>query len=167
MGVGVGRWSEYAETMSSLVSFHETRRERKERHIRTLTLPKHEPPIPPSSPIKSTQRTTDVTPRNHNRMRSPHVHGEPKGGGEVPEMLLFFLDLVVRAGHTPPAPFAVEEGGGEAELEEGGRDLERERDAGEGVWWWVRGGRRGELRGRRRRRVVAHRTAYRWEGRVE
>ena len=51
--MGVGRWSEYSEALLWLVSFHETRRER---HIRTLTLPKHEPPIP-SSPIKSTQRT--------------------------------------------------------------------------------------------------------------
>ena len=35
----------------------------------------------------------------------------------------------------------VEDGGGLAELEEGGRDLERERDAGEGVcrvrWAWA------------------------------
>jgi len=63
-------------------------------------------------------------------------------------------------------------------LEEGGRDLER--DAGEGEcrvrwawagvergWWWVRGGRGRELRGGRGRRVVAHRTVYRREGRVE
>ena len=46
------------------------------------------------------------------------------------KILLFLLALVVRAGHTPPDPFAVE---GVAELEEGGSDLERERDAGEGV----------------------------------
>lgn len=45
-------------------------------------------------------------------------------------MLLFLLALVVLAGPTPPAPFTV---GGGAELEEGGRDLERERDPGEGV----------------------------------
>ena len=73
-----------------------------------------------------------------------------KRGGEVPEMLLSLLALVVLAGPTPPAPFAA---GGGAELQEGGRDLERERDAGEGEcrvrwawagvergWWWVRGG---------------------------
>ena len=55
MGVGVGGWSEYSEALLWLVSFHETRRERgKERHIRTLTLPKHEPPMPSSSPIRST-----------------------------------------------------------------------------------------------------------------
>ena len=30
------------------------------------------------------------------------------------------------AGPTPPAPFTADEGGGGAELEEGGRDLERE-----------------------------------------
>ena len=87
------------------------------------------------------RHSTHLTLRNHNRMRSPHVHGEPKGGGDVPDMLLFFLDLVVRVGHTPPAPFAVEDGGGVAELEEGGTDLEREQDAGEGVcrvrWAWV------------------------------
>ena len=40
---------------------------------------------------------THLTPQNHNRMRSPHVHGEPKGGGEVPEMLLLWLALVVLA----------------------------------------------------------------------
>ena len=51
-------------------------------------------------------------------------------------MLLFLLALVVLAG---PTPFAG--GGGGAELEEGGRDLERERDPGEGVcrvrWAWA------------------------------
>ena len=56
-------------------------------------------------------------------------------------MLLFRLALVVLAGPTPPAPFAAADGGGGAELEEGGRDLERERDAGEGVcrvkWAWA------------------------------
>ena len=36
-------------------------------------------------------------------------------------------------GPTPPAPCAADEGGGGAELEEGGRELEQERDAGEGV----------------------------------
>ena len=44
-------------------------------------------------------------------------------------------------GPTPPAPFAPDEGGGGAEVEEGGRDLERERDAGEDVcrvrWAWA------------------------------
>ena len=39
---------------------------------------------------------------------------------------MFLLALVVLAGPTPPAPFAPDEGGGGAELEEGGRDLERE-----------------------------------------
>ena len=62
-----------------------------------------------------------------------HVHGEPKGGGEIPEMLLFWLVLVVLADPTLPAQVAADDGGGGAELEEGGRDLERERDAGEGV----------------------------------
>ena len=56
----------------------------------------------------------------------------------MPEMLLFLLALVVLAGSTPPAPFAARGG---AELEEAGRDLERERDAGEGAsrvkWAWV------------------------------
>ena len=83
-------------------------------------------------------------------------------------------------GPTPSAPFAADEGGGEGELEEGGRDLEREQDAGEGVccvrWAWAGwnddgGGlaveEGGGLRGRRRRRVVAHRTVYRWKGRIE
>ena len=59
-----------------------------------------------------------------------------KEGREVPEILLFLLALVVRAGPTPPAPFAADEGGERAELEEGGRDLERERDAGEGKVYW-------------------------------
>ena len=40
-----------------------------------------------------------------------------------------------------PDPFPADEGGAGAELEEGGRDLERERDAGEGVcrvrWAWT------------------------------
>ena len=40
-------------------------------------------------------------------------------------MISFLLALVVLAGPTPPAPFAANEGGGRAELEEGGRDLER------------------------------------------
>ena len=57
------------------------------------------------------------------------------------EILLFLLALVVRAGHTPLAPFAVKDGGEVAQLEKGGRDLERERDAGEGVcrvrWAWA------------------------------
>ena len=75
---------------------------------------------------------THRTPRNHN-LRPPHVHGEPKGGGEVPAMLLFFLALVVLVGSTPPASLTADEGGGGAELEEGGRDLERKPDAGEGV----------------------------------
>ena len=52
---------------------------------------------------------THLTPWNHNRMWPPHVHGEPEGGEEVPEMLLFFLALVVLAGPTLPAPFAVDE----------------------------------------------------------
>jgi len=51
---------------------------------------------------------------------------------------LFLLALVVLAGPTPPAPFAA---GGGAELQEGGRGLERERDAGEGecrvMWAWA------------------------------
>ena len=59
----------------------------------------------------------------------------------MPEILLFLLALVVLAGPTPPAPFAPDEGGGGAEPEEGGRDLDRERDAGEGVcrvrWAWA------------------------------
>ena len=55
------------------------------------------------------RHATQLTPRNHNRMRPPHVHGEPKGGGEVPEMLLFFLALVVLAGPILPAPFAADE----------------------------------------------------------
>ena len=84
---------------------------------------------------------THLTSRNHNRMRPPHVHGEPKGGGEVPETLLFFLALVVLAGPTLPAPFAVKDGGGVAQLEKRGCNLERERDAGEGVcrvrWAWA------------------------------
>ena len=45
------------------------------------------------------------------------------------------------AGPTPPAPFTADEGGGGAELEEGGRHLEREWDTGEGVcrvrWVWA------------------------------
>ena len=137
MGVGVGRWSEYSEALLSLVSFHETRRERaKERHVRTLTMPKHE--RPPPLPLKvlrglRMRHLTHLTSRNHNRMRPPHVHGEPKGGGEVPETLLFFLALVVLVGSTPPASLTADEGGGGAELEEGGRDLERKPDAGEGV----------------------------------
>ena len=52
---------------------------------------------------------THLTPRNHNRMRSPHIHGEPKGGGEVPEMLLFWLALVVLADPTLPAQVAADE----------------------------------------------------------
>ena len=36
-------------------------------------------------------------------------------------------------GPTPSAPYAADEGGGGAELDEGGRDLERERDVGEGA----------------------------------
>ena len=76
---------------------------------------------------------THLTPGNHNRMWPPHLHGEPKGGGEVPEMLLFFLALVVLAGPALPAPFAADDGGAGTELEKGGRDLERERDAGGGV----------------------------------
>ena len=80
----------------------------------------------------------------------------------MPEILLFLLALVVLAGPTPPARFAADEGGGGgAELEEGGRDLERERDAGEGVCrvlggpgrdgtmivvglWWKKGGVEGK-----------------------
>ena len=53
---------------------------------------------------------------------------------------MFLLALVVLAGPTPPAPFAPDDGGGGTEPEEGGRDLDRERDAGEGVcrvrWAW-------------------------------
>ena len=52
---------------------------------------------------------THLTPRNDNRMRPPHVYGESKGGGEIPEMLLFFLALVVLAGPTLPGPFAADE----------------------------------------------------------
>ena len=48
-------------------------------------------------------------------------------------MLLFLLALVVLAGPTSPAPLMADDGGEGAELEEEGRDLERERDAGEGV----------------------------------
>ena len=96
--------------------------------------------------------------------------------------ILFLLALVVLASPTPPAPFAVHEGGGGAELEEGGHDLERERDAGEGVcrvrWVWagwnvdrsdfvLEDSRARELRGVRGRRVVAHHTVYRREGRIE
>ena len=69
---------------------------------------------------------THLTPRNHNRMRPPHVHGEPNGGGEVPEMLLFFLAEVVLAGPTPPAPLTADDGGGGAQLDEGGHDLEQD-----------------------------------------
>ena len=76
---------------------------------------------------------THPTPWNHNRMRPPMSMVNTKRGGEVPEILLFLLALVVLAGPTPLAPFAADEGGGGAELEEGGRDLERERDAGEGL----------------------------------
>ena len=36
-------------------------------------------------------------------------------------------------GPHPPAPLTVDDSGGGAELDEGGRDLERERDADEGV----------------------------------
>ena len=36
-------------------------------------------------------------------------------------------------GPTPPAPVTADDGGGGGELEEGGRDLERKRDPGEGV----------------------------------
>ena len=36
-------------------------------------------------------------------------------------------------GPTPSAPLTADDGGGGAELEDGGRDLERERDADEGV----------------------------------
>ena len=43
------------------------------------------------------------------------------------------MALVVLAGPTPPAAFAADESGRGAELEEAGRDLERERDAREVV----------------------------------
>ena len=62
----------------------------------------------------------------HNRMRPPHVHGEPKGGGEVPEMLLFFLAEVVLVGPTSPAPLTADDGGGGAQLDEGGCNLEQD-----------------------------------------
>lgn len=56
-------------------------------------------------------------------------------------MLSFLLALVVLAGPIPPDPFAADDGGKGAELEEGGRDLGRERDAGERVcrvrWAWA------------------------------
>ena len=52
---------------------------------------------------------THLTPRDHNCMRPPHVHGEPKGGGEVPEMLLLWLALLVLADPTPPAQVAADE----------------------------------------------------------
>jgi len=42
-------------------------------------------------------------------------------GREVPEMLLSLLALVILAGPTLPTPFAVDEGGGGAELLRGGR----------------------------------------------
>ena len=71
-------------------------------------------PCPPPLPLEvlrglRMRHPTHLTPRHLNRMRSPHVHGEPKGGGEIPEMLLFFLALVVLAGPTLPAPFAADE----------------------------------------------------------
>jgi hypothetical protein len=64
-------------------------------------------------------------------------------------MPLFLLVLVVLAEPIPPAPFVGDEDGGGAEPEEGGRDLERERDAGEGarrVMWACEGvdGRKGK-----------------------
>ena len=46
-------------------------------------------------------------------------------------------------GPTPPAPLTADDGGGGAGLEEGGRDLGRQRDADEGVcrvrWVWAGG----------------------------
>ena len=78
-------------------------------------------------------------------------------------------------GPTPPAPLTADDGGGGAELDEGGRDLERDetpvrvcvvlcgrRRNGTmmvvGSWW-----KREERRGR----FVAHRTVHRYEARVE
>ncbi|EDR07051.1 uncharacterized protein LACBIDRAFT_328338 [Laccaria bicolor S238N-H82] len=95
--------------------------------------------LPPSSSIRRTQGTT--------RMRHPTQTMTPKGGGELPDF------TIIPPGPTSPAPFAVDEVGGGAELEEGGRDLDREREAGERVggverlWWWIRGGSGRELRG--------------------
>ena len=78
-GVGVGRWSEYSEALLSLVSFHETRRERgKERHIRTLTLPKHEPPMP--SPASSIERSTQGTARMRHPTQTTHVTSRNDNG---------------------------------------------------------------------------------------
>ena len=74
-------------------------------------------PFPPPLPLivlggLRMRHPTHRTPRNHN-LRPPHVHGEPKGGGEVPAMLLFFLALVVLVGSTPPASLTADEGGEE------------------------------------------------------
>ena len=103
------------------------KRRGKKRGLRALTLPSHVPPISSraSSPIRrSTQgtarmrhptQTTQATPRNYNRMRPP-------------------MSMVNTKSNCPIS-------GGGAELEEGGRDLKRERDAGEGVchvgWAWA------------------------------
>ena len=56
---------------------------------------------------------THLTSQNHNRMRPPHVHGEPKGGREVPQILVFLLVPVVLVGPTPPAPLTADDGGEE------------------------------------------------------
>ena len=75
MGAGVGRWSEYSEALLSLVSFHETRRERaKERHVRTLVCPSMNHPFSPTLPVEvlrglRIRHPTHFTPQNHNRMR--------------------------------------------------------------------------------------------------
>ena len=66
-------------------------------------------------------QTAHPTPRNHNRMRPPMSMVNTKRDGEVLEMLLSLLALVVLAGPTLPTPFAVDEGGGGAELLRGGR----------------------------------------------
>ena len=71
-------------------------------------------PCPPPLPLEilrglRMRHPTHLTPRNHNRMGPPHDHCEPKGGEEVPEMLFFWLALVVLAGPTLPAPFAADD----------------------------------------------------------
>ena len=138
MGVGVRRWSEYSEALLPLVSFHETRRDRgKERHIRTLTLPKHEPSIP-SSPIRGSQRTTHApsypsySPESQLHAISPCPWLTKRRRGS-PRNADILAGASGPSGPHTACPTCGGWGEGEAELEEGGCDLERERDAGEGV----------------------------------
>ena len=114
MGVGVGCW----ETRLCYHYRCSSPSKGKKRGLRALTPPRHKLPILlPGIRIAA----------------ASHVHGEhQKEAGKSPKYL-FLPALVVLVGPTPSAPLTADDGGGGAELEDGGRDLERERDAGEGV----------------------------------